>query len=99
MPTYRIYSVTSDGHIGGPAAVVTCENDQEAISRAQQLKNGHDVELWESFDLPTVLSLSDEPHPATGNHRTEAGSACSSRMLEGVGSRKERDIPWPKWKE
>ena len=47
MPTYRIYSVTSDGHIAGPAAVVTCKNDQEAISRAQQLKNGHDVELWD----------------------------------------------------
>ena len=47
MPTYRIYSVTSDGHIVGPAAVVTCKNDQEAILRAQHLKNGHDLELWD----------------------------------------------------
>jgi hypothetical protein len=47
MPTYRVYSVTSDGHIVGPATVVACKNDQEAISRAQQLKNGHDLELWD----------------------------------------------------
>ena len=47
MPTYRVYSVTSDGHIVGPAAVVICKNDREAILRAQQLKNGHDLELWD----------------------------------------------------
>ena len=63
MPTYRIYSVTSDGHIVGPAAVVTCKNDQEAISRAEQLKNGHDVELWNLDRFIARIRSADSSEP------------------------------------
>ena len=59
MPTYRVYSVTSDGHIVGPAAVVICKNDQEAILRAQQLKNGHDLELWDQDKFIAKIRSAD----------------------------------------
>ena len=36
MPAYRIYIVTSDGHITAPAHVIECEDEQEAISKAAQ---------------------------------------------------------------
>jgi hypothetical protein len=47
MPHYRIYVTTTDGHVGAPATVVECADDQEAIGKAAQLTNGKAVELWE----------------------------------------------------
>ena len=34
-------------HITGPAQVIECENEQQAIGTAAQLTNGKSVELWE----------------------------------------------------
>jgi hypothetical protein len=42
---YRVYQVGLDGHFISFHAF-TCENDGEAIERAQRLVDGHDVELW-----------------------------------------------------
>ena len=36
MPAYRVYVVTTDGHIVGPAQVIECENEQDAIGQAAQ---------------------------------------------------------------
>ena len=36
MPAYRVYVVTADGHIVGPAQVIECENEQDAIGQAAQ---------------------------------------------------------------
>jgi hypothetical protein len=51
MPHYRIYVTTTDGHITAPAALIECDNDQEAIGKAKQFVNGRAVELWEGARL------------------------------------------------
>ena len=55
MSEYRIYTLTSDGHISAPSAVVECADDQEALQKARQAVNGHDVELWNGRRLVTRL--------------------------------------------
>jgi hypothetical protein len=47
MPAYRIYIITSDGHITAPAHVIESEDEQEAISKAAQAATGKAAGLWE----------------------------------------------------
>ena len=42
---YRAYSMGHDGHIRSSRAFV-CEDDADAIVWAEQLVDGHDIELW-----------------------------------------------------
>lgn len=46
MPEYRVYIVGSDGHFQSSVPLV-CADDDEALEHAQQLVDGHDVELWQ----------------------------------------------------
>jgi hypothetical protein len=46
MDRYHIYFVGSDGLFSG-AQFLECADDQEAIQKAQQFVDGHDVELWD----------------------------------------------------
>jgi hypothetical protein len=55
MPDYRVYTMTKDTHVEGPAAVVTCDSDQEAIRQAKQMVDGHDVELWDGGRFVTRI--------------------------------------------
>jgi hypothetical protein len=32
MPEYRVYAVDDEGHILGPADIVVCEGDEQAIA-------------------------------------------------------------------
>jgi hypothetical protein len=34
-------------HISGPSEIVECTGDLEAIEKAKQFVDGHDVELWD----------------------------------------------------
>jgi hypothetical protein len=45
MSEYRAYTMGHNGHIRCSRAFV-CENDADAIVWAQQLVDGHDIELW-----------------------------------------------------
>ncbi len=45
MPEYRVYPLNA-GRLAGPAQVVVCEKDREAIEKAKQLMNGH-AEVWD----------------------------------------------------
>jgi hypothetical protein len=45
MADYRAYIVGRDGHFITYRAFV-CENDSEATELANQLVDGHDIELW-----------------------------------------------------
>jgi hypothetical protein len=47
MPDYRIYTMTKGAHVKGALAIITCDSDQEAIRQAEQMVDGHDVELWD----------------------------------------------------
>jgi hypothetical protein len=44
MPEYRIYIIGSDGHFHS-AVPLECDNDTEARRRAEELVDGHDIEL------------------------------------------------------
>ena len=55
MPDYRIYVLTKDGHLSGPAHFAVCNTDQEAIERAIPYVNSRDVEVWEGPRLVTRL--------------------------------------------
>ena len=45
MNEYRAYIVDGDGHFASCRAF-RCADDTEAVTRARQLVDGQDVELW-----------------------------------------------------
>lgn len=45
MLEYRAYVVGDDDHFVGCEPMI-CHDDEEAISKARGLVDGHDVELW-----------------------------------------------------
>ena len=46
MPDYRAYIIDSDGRFR-EAVQLDCPDDNEAVKQAEQLVDGHDVELWQ----------------------------------------------------
>lgn len=46
MKEYQVYILHEDGHIKSRTDL-SCENDEEAKKRAQQLVDGHAIELWQ----------------------------------------------------
>jgi hypothetical protein len=54
MSEYRAYIVGSDGHIFN-AVDLECPDDAEAMKQAEQLVDGHDVELWQRARRIIVL--------------------------------------------
>jgi hypothetical protein len=46
MPEYRVYVIGSDGHFQSSQAL-ECADDDEATRQAEQLVDGHDIELWQ----------------------------------------------------
>ena len=46
MPDYRAYIIGPDGHFDR-AVHLDCADDAEAKEQAEQLVDGHDVELWQ----------------------------------------------------
>jgi hypothetical protein len=46
MQEYRAYIMGSDGHVQ-KRVDLRCNDEPEAIERAKQLVDGHDVELWQ----------------------------------------------------
>jgi hypothetical protein len=46
MAEYRAYIIGEDGHFIR-AVDLSCPDDGTAINKAQQLVDGHDVELWQ----------------------------------------------------
>ena len=46
MPYYRAYVVGLDGHFLKSIDLI-CEDDAEAKNQAEQMVDGHDIELWQ----------------------------------------------------
>ena len=46
MQEYRAYIMGPDGHVQSRVDL-RCSDESEAIERAKQLVDGHDVELWQ----------------------------------------------------
>ena len=60
MCHYRIYSVTKSGQIISAPATIDCDDDRAAIERAEAIKNGSDLEVWEGKRRVAVLN--GDPH-------------------------------------
>jgi hypothetical protein len=62
MLSYRAYPVSKDHQVAaGPSVVITCENDQDGIRKAQQLVDGYDLELWDGPRFITRLTALTVP--------------------------------------
>jgi hypothetical protein len=53
VPEYRVYPLDA-GRLAGPAQVIVCENDREAIEKAKRLTNGH-AEVWNGARFVTTI--------------------------------------------
>jgi hypothetical protein len=51
MPEYRVLTVDNEGHTWGPQFNFTCDDDEQAIDRARQLKRRLAVEVWQAERL------------------------------------------------
>jgi hypothetical protein len=60
MPEYRFYVMDRDQHIVGLAGVLTCASDQEAVERAERLRKGADLELWQSDRCVARIETPDQ---------------------------------------
>jgi hypothetical protein len=69
MPTYRLYTLTSECHIAGPPNIVDCYDDQAAVVRAKQALDGHSIEIWNGSRL--VGRLNPESAPTGIMRRTD----------------------------
>jgi hypothetical protein len=54
VPEYRAFPV-KNFHIAGPAHIIECDTDQEAIEWAKQFAVGHGIELWDGGRLVSDL--------------------------------------------
>ena len=62
MPSYRAYPVSKDHKVAAsPSVVITCENEQDGIQKAQQLVDGYDLELWDGPRFITRLKALTVP--------------------------------------
>jgi hypothetical protein len=52
--------LTKDDHVKGVPEVITCDNDQEAIRKAEQFVDGHDVEWWDGGRFVSRIEVSAE---------------------------------------
>ena len=59
-PDYRIYAVSKDNRIAGPATEITCDSDDEAITAAKALLAGLDTEIWQGAGLVARLNPTDK---------------------------------------
>jgi hypothetical protein len=58
VPEYRAYTVGGDGHFIGFEPLV-CRDNGEAVSKAKQLLDGHDIDVWCAERL--VIHLKPKP--------------------------------------
>ena len=66
MPSYRLYTLTSECHIAGPPNIVYCQDDQAAVVGAKQALDGRAIEIWNGSRL--VARLNPENAPPSIKH-------------------------------
>jgi hypothetical protein len=76
MPDYRIFKLNAQGHVTGPALILTCEQDTDVIRKVESLVDGHEIEIWQGARIITRLrpgaaytpQNGASPAPSTSNH-------------------------------
>jgi hypothetical protein len=61
MPEYRAYILDRKGKIQSFEPLI-CANDDVAVAHAQQVVDGHDVELWQANRKVTKLAHQADPN-------------------------------------
>jgi hypothetical protein len=60
MAEYRIYTVGIDGHFIGFEPLF-CDDDAQAMEKAKQLLDGHDLQLWSGPRYVGRVEAKDTP--------------------------------------
>jgi hypothetical protein len=60
MPEYRFFSIKTNGHIDGPAAVYESPDDAGAVKEAKRRLNGKDIEIWQGPRVVAYLVTDDK---------------------------------------
>ena len=56
MLEYHFYLIRKDGRIDKPMVNHEADNDRDALGKARQLVDGHDVEVWQQARLVAYLT-------------------------------------------
>jgi hypothetical protein len=57
---YRLYKLANDGHLFGMPEVIEASDDKNAIEKATQCVDGHDLELWDHRRRVAVIPSKDK---------------------------------------
>ena len=57
MHHYRIYKTSDGNRVAGLPQVFTCSDDDEAISMAERVLDGQDIEVWQGAHLVNRLQF------------------------------------------
>jgi hypothetical protein len=60
VPIYRFYTITQDGHIGGPAKQHDLPDDVAALGKARQVLADQDIEIWLGSRVVGYLTAQEE---------------------------------------
>ena len=61
MPVYYIYTLDDDGHVQRRVNAI-CEDDEQAKRYAEQLVDGHVLELW--LEARKIVEFKPQPRSA-----------------------------------
>ena len=59
MAEYRIYTEGSDGHFVDVQPLI-CGDDEEAVEKAKQILDGHDLQIWSGARYVRKLHSKDK---------------------------------------
>ena len=64
---YYAYIIGSDGHISNRVSIL-CDDDEEAMRLAEQLADGHTIELWQEARRITTFQPHEPDAPTRRLH-------------------------------
>ena len=82
VPSYRVYLFDRANH-SRPMKTVEYTGDQEAIQKASQFVDRHDVELWERSRLVMRFPHNPKKIACPQKHRARTPNACFSGNRKG----------------
>ena len=60
MPTYRVYTLSKDGHIDTRPKLIECPDDKAAMEQARQWLDGQLLEVWNEARKVGTLDPDDK---------------------------------------
>lgn len=67
MPAYRFYLIAANGHVAGPPTEHIAPSDAAAVKKANEIIDGHDIEIWESGRIVAYLTPDEKPSSPQSN--------------------------------